>query len=434
MSEQSQKTGSDFEYSAVPLDKRRSFTTITIIWTGFVFVITSMMAGGGLAAGMTFDGIVSATIIGNLFLSVIGVLVSIIACRTGLTFALLTRYTFGRKGSRVASLIVPLVNIGWYTIQSAVFGHFIAMVLGVDGGTLELVLMAASALVMGVFAYYGVSALGILGYIAIPAIIYLSAFTALKSVIIAGGFENITGHVPGNSMGLTAGITIVIGTWILTAATSIADIMRYAKSTLQAALSAMVGLVLGNTLMILTAAVAAIAMGESDLTALLLGMGLVVPSLILMTTNIFTTNAANLYSVSLNLSNAFNMDRRSLIAVVLAVSAILTLFRPHEVSVLFVLLDVSGMVIPPLAGVLLADYYLVHRAHYEPLETAQLKGWKLSSWVTWAAASALVYLVHHTVGVGLPSVNGIVFSLVLYPVFNAILDRAPDLATAAERN
>lgn len=428
-----EKTLSDFEYSAVPMDKRRSFTTITIIWTGFVFVITSMMAGGGLAAGMAFKDIVGATVIGNVFLSIIGILVSVIACRTGLTFALLTRYTFGRRGSRVASLIVPLVNIGWYTIQSAVFGHFIALILGVDGGALELAIMALSAVVMGIFAYYGVNALGILGYIAIPAIIYLSLFTAAKSVIVAGGFDKIAAYLPTDQINMTTGITIVIGTWILTAATSIADIMRYAKSTTQAALSALVGLVLGNTLMILTAAVAAIAMGESDLTALLLGMGLVVPSLILMTTNIFTTNAANLYSVSLNLSNAFNMDRRKLIAIVLVVSAVLTLFRPHEVGVLFMLLDVSGMVIPPLAGVLLADYYIVHRAHYEPLDTAILKNWKIASWVTWAAASALVYLVHYTAGFGLPSVNGIVFSLVLYPVFNALLDRVPAVQASKER-
>lgn len=35
-----------------------------------------------------------------------------------------------------------------------------------------------------------------------------------------------------------------------------------------------------------------------------LSMGLIVPCLFLMTTNIFTTNASNLYSTSLNLYNA----------------------------------------------------------------------------------------------------------------------------------
>ena len=67
------------------MDQRRSFVTTTIIWTGFVFVITSMMAGGGLAAGLAFNEIVTATVAGNVFLTVIAVFISIIACKTGLS-------------------------------------------------------------------------------------------------------------------------------------------------------------------------------------------------------------------------------------------------------------------------------------------------------------------------------------------------------------
>lgn len=44
----------DFANSAVPLEARKSFLSITIVWLGFVFVVTSMMTGGGLAAGLTF--------------------------------------------------------------------------------------------------------------------------------------------------------------------------------------------------------------------------------------------------------------------------------------------------------------------------------------------------------------------------------------------
>lgn len=38
----------DFESSPVPLDSRKTFWGITIVWLGFVFVITSMITGGGL--------------------------------------------------------------------------------------------------------------------------------------------------------------------------------------------------------------------------------------------------------------------------------------------------------------------------------------------------------------------------------------------------
>ena len=117
---------SEYSLSAVPESERKSYVSLTIVWTGFVFVITSMMAGGGLSAGLNFKLILAAIIIGNVFLSCIAILVSIIASRTGLTFALMTRYSFGEKGSRIASMFVPVVNIGWYTIQAATYGHFIA--------------------------------------------------------------------------------------------------------------------------------------------------------------------------------------------------------------------------------------------------------------------------------------------------------------------
>ena len=123
-------TNTDNEYSRepVPLGARKSCFSLTIVWTGFVFLVTSMMAGGGLAAGLTFNELLLAMILGNIFLCIIAGLVSVIAYKTGLTFALLTRYSFGQEGSRIASLFVPIVNLGWYTIQAALYGHFIAQV------------------------------------------------------------------------------------------------------------------------------------------------------------------------------------------------------------------------------------------------------------------------------------------------------------------
>lgn len=148
--DQNQQTDTEHSRCAVPLSERKSYFSLTIVWTGFVFVITSMMAGGGLAAGLDFKGVIIATLGGNIFLSMIAVLVSVIACRTGLTFALLTRYSFGLSGSKAASIFVPVVNLGWYTIQAATYGHFVARVfhLGLAG---EGICMAASAIVMGIF-------------------------------------------------------------------------------------------------------------------------------------------------------------------------------------------------------------------------------------------------------------------------------------------
>ena len=101
--------------------------------------------------------------------------------------------------------------------------------------------------------------------------------------------------------------------------------MRYAKSTKSAIAAALTGLLGGNILMLICGAIATIAMNDYDLTNILLGFGLVIPSLILMTTNIFTTNAANLYSTGLNLANAFKLGRSKMMIILIAISAVLTL-------------------------------------------------------------------------------------------------------------
>ena len=71
----------DFENSAVLKEARKSFWSITIVWLGFVFVITSMMTGGGLASGLSFKEILTAISIGNIFLCFIAVAIANMAVK-----------------------------------------------------------------------------------------------------------------------------------------------------------------------------------------------------------------------------------------------------------------------------------------------------------------------------------------------------------------
>lgn len=346
---QVEQQDSEFSRCAVPESERKSYISLTIVWTGFIFAIISLMAGGSLAVGLSFREIIIVSLIGNVFLCAIAVAVSVIASRTGLTFALLTRYSFGSSGSRVASLFVPIVNVGWYTIQSASYGHFVASVFGF-GDVGEAICMIISAAAMGIFAFYGVKAITILGYIAIPAIIFLSIATTARSMGALGTFQALLAYRPSAPITIAAGITTVIGAWILSTATCLSDIMRYAKSTKSAIAAALTGLLGGNILMLICGAIATIAMNDYDLTNILLGFGLVIPSLILMTTNIFTTNAANLYSTGLNLANAFKLGRSKMMIILIAISAVLTLTRPYQVDFFYTFLNVLGNVVPPLAA------------------------------------------------------------------------------------
>ena len=411
-------TTNDYEFCAVPEDKRKSYASLTIVWTGYVFVITSMMAGGGLAAGLKFSDILLVCILGNVFLGIIATLVSIISSKNGLSFALLTKYSFGINGSRIASFFVPFVNLGWYIIQAATYGHFIALIF--DFGPVgEGLCMILSAILMGVFAFAGIKAISVLGYVSIPAIVFLSIATSTRAINMSGGLESIFSYTPSTVMAISTGITAIIGTWILSSATCIADIMRYAKSTKEAILSALTGLLLGNSLMIICGALAAIAVNNSDLPAVLLSMGLLIPSIILMTTNIFTTNAANLYSNSLNLSNSFNMDRKKMIIILLIIAALATLTRPYEIGFFFTFLETLGNVIPPLAGIIIADYFILNKGRYEALETVKFKKWKINAFLTWGISLVLSFAMP----VGLPALTSLISSIIIFPILSIVFGK-----------
>lgn len=407
----SNKTNNDYELEAVPLDKRRSFWSITVVWTGYVFLVTSMMAGGGLASGMTLGGIVGATIAGNVFLSVVAVAISYIACKTGLTFALITRHSFGIEGSRAASLFAPVINLGWYTIQSALYGHLIAQIFGL-GQIGEYIAMMGSALVMGVFAMIGMEALTVLGLVAIPAIIFLSIATAMRAVTgLEGGLSAIMAMTPAEPMEWSKGVILVIGTWIFSAATCIADIMRYAKSVKDAILSATIALVIGNSLLIICGALTAFAVQDSDLTSVLLKLGLVVPALILMTTNLFTTNATNLYSNALGLSNVFRKaGKRNIFIGMLAFAMLMTLTSPYRIDALFVFLGALGTVVPPLPGIILADFFILNKGEYGHLSCCQNVKINWNACIAWALATALAFVIPY----GFAPLNGILLGGCLY--------------------
>ncbi len=143
--------------------------------------------------------------------------------------------------------------------------------------------------------------------------------------------------------------------------------------------------------MLICGSIATIAMNEYDLTLILLGFGLVIPSLILMTTNIFTTNAANLYSTGLNLANSFKIGRTKMMLILIGVSAAATLLKPHEADFYYTFLNALGNVIPPLAGIIVADYFVVNKGRYLPLEKSRFVAWNPIPWISWVVSVIIVF-------------------------------------------
>ena len=183
--------------------------------------------------------------------------------------------------------------------------------------------------------------------------------------------------------------------------------------------ASLTGLLGGNILMLICGSIATIAMNEYDLTLILLGFGLVIPSLILMTTNIFTTNAANLYSTGLNLANSFKIGRTKMMLILIGVSAAATLLKPHEADFYYTFLNALGNVIPPLAGII-----VVNKGRYLPLEKSRFVAWNPIPWISWVVSVIIVFTLAAVAPRVQENISAPFIVIVLGAVFHIILMKA----------
>lgn len=407
---------SDYEHTSVPENERRSLWSVTSVWVGYVFLLASMIAGAGLAAKMPLSTVILVTLVANTFLAILASIMSMISYKTGYTFALLSRFSFGLYGSKIPSILYALIQMGWYTIQSALYGHLIAVAFDLDPMG-EGIAMFSSAIIMGIFGIVGIKALEILSFVSIPAMVFICIGTVMRSADDAGGWSVLFNMVPESSIGFFPAVSIVIGTWVFGAATTVSDFNRYASSRGDAIKGSILGLLVVNTFVVLCGAVVGTAAGDPDMVNVLMGMGLIVPAFVLLTTNLWTTNGANIYSVGLTLSNVFNsVSRQKIMIVIVAITAFFTLFKPYELGAIFGILITAGIIVPPLAGIIISDYYIIHHGNYPDINKYQFKNINYNAIISWVCASVTVYVIDW----GIQALNALVVSFLVYTLLMKI--------------
>ncbi len=98
--------------------------------------------------------------------------------------------------------------------------------------------------------------------------------------------------------------------------------------------------------------------------------------------------------------------------------------QPYKIDSLFVFLSTLGIIVPPLCGIILADFYLVHRGKYIDYQS----DFKMESSSMDHLAIALVCVKF--IPFGLPSLNGIVIGALLYALITYIVK--PDVVSESK--
>ncbi len=247
------------------------------------------------------------------------------------------------------------------------------------------------------------------------------------------GGSAIASYAPETSSGMVFGISMVVASFALGGVIS-ADYCRFAKSRGDVVKSSLVGVIPAGLFMLLTGALMSIVTGQYDISAILASLGVPFVGLIALVLATWTTNVTNAYSGGLALSNLLGFDESKFKITTGVAGAIGTLLAAFGLLNAFQgFLSLMSALIPPLAGVLIASYWIVGKGRKENF--AARPGFSAVGVISFAVGAIFACITGGTFAsfpglvAALPflnvpffvgPVNGIIVSLVFYVILAKI--------------
>lgn len=399
--EKLEKIDKEFSFQAVPLEYRKSFLQILAVMVALTFFSASMWAGGTLGVGLTFSQFLFIVLAGNFILGLYTGALAYIAAKTGLSTHLLTRYSFGEKGSYLSSLMLGFTQVGWFGVGIAMFALPVQKVTGVN----VYILIVISGILMTLTAIYGIKALALLGMVAVPAILILGSISVFRATETAGGIEGLFAYEPTEMIGFAAALAICIGSFI-SAGTLTPDFVRFANTSKSAVTATVIAFFLGNSLMFLFGAVGAIAFGVADISDVMVLQGLIIPAVIVLGLNIWTTNENALYASSLGFANITKLPRNAMVVFNGTVGTLLALWLYNHFTDYLTLLSST---LPCIGAIVLVDYFLLNKGKYRAYEAMTFKE------INWVAIVAwIVGALAGNFGPGIAPINALLGAAIVY--------------------
>ncbi|AVO51676.1 cytosine permease [Ectopseudomonas mendocina] len=360
---------SDFPLSEVPSHARKGLFSTSIMLFSFTFFTATMFAGGKIGMAFDFTTLIWAAIIGNLLLGLYAAVLGLIACRSGLNSVLMGRFCFGEAGSKLSDVLLGFTQIGWYAWGTATIAIVLVKILDLPQG-LTIPLMVLFGFGFCVTAFVGYKGLDILSRISVPAMLALLVCSLWIATDDIGGLAALMAVEPTQSMTLSAAITLVFGTFV-SGATQATNWTRFARNGRTAVIASMVGFFIGNGLMIVAGAYGAIVYQQPDIVEVLVLQGLSMAAVVMLFLNLWTTQDNTIYNFAAAGCNLLRTGRRKTMTIVgAAIGTGLAIGGMYELLIPFLIL--LGSIIPPIGGVIMADYFYGHRGHYPKLFDANL--------------------------------------------------------------
>jgi NCS1 family nucleobase:cation symporter-1 len=410
-------------------DRNLSGMDFSLLWAGAAVSLAEIWAGGLLVPLGFLTGflvIIIGHVVGNTPLAFGG----IIGSRTGIPTMVAVRPSFGVRGSYFATVLNLVQLVGWTGVMLWIGGQAAQAVWPFPAlGFRAWVVVAGIATTL--WALLGHRYWKWLHRIAITALLALCC--VMTSVVIHKyGLHRLMTFSATKSMPFMLGLDLVIAmpiSWL----PLVCDYSRYGKKTASAFWGTWIGYFVVSSWMYVVGLGAALATKsptpDSMVLQLMVGLGLVVPAIIIVLFSTFTTTFLDIYSTAVSALNIWPRlgERRGSLACGI-LGTVLALLFPATAYEDFLLL--VGSVFCPLFGVVLADYFFLRKQRYfEPGVDANrmywyLRGFNPWAFLAWGIGFGLYHLFQRQTAWG-SSIPSLVAGGVVYLIFMSLFGKSP---------
>ncbi|MHA7848000.1 purine-cytosine permease family protein [Serratia sp. D1N4] len=416
----------EFALKRVPHNKRLPFIGVALVHAGMLTALDQFMLGAALGHGMSILDAYTAILIASIVCGVLTYGMGVAGMQEGMSCSLLARWCgFGRIGSALIGIVIAVSLMGWFGIQTAIFGKSLDFALG---GHLGFKASAAIAgIILTILVAIGFKALRFIAKFAIP--LFIAAICYISFLTISGhDFSALILTKPsGEVISISTAITIIIGSYTLAALTT-PDITRYLSNKKQVLGVSLITIIAGEFIVNGLAIALARAIGSSDVVTIMStaagGVGLLIV--------IFSTlrvNDLNLYSSSLGLANAVEClfgIRLNYIVTTLAIGVIGTTLSILGILDQFIgFLELMGILFPPIVGIMLVEFYFI-RTHKKALDdsraTGELPSLENMPNIVWPGIIGCVFggFIGFVIEAGVPAINSLVAASLFYYVVTVL--------------
>ena len=335
---------------------------IGIVIIGISITLPLMYSAGELARGIGLSKAIIAVVIGALILSLMSVPASIVGVKARLSSYMIVEHTFGYVGAKFVNFWFGIFLLGWYAVTAELFGRTLFLAAGdlTSLAIAEPVYTILSSALVTATTIYGFKAIDRLALIAVPFLLLALVVVVVLS-LKETSFSDLL-LIDGEGMDMPTAISAVVGAAIV-GVVLMPDLTRYARNVRDCVTASFLGQGGGMIIAYIFGMIPVLAWNELEPMNYMIVIGFGSAALAVLVFATWTTNVINLYGVSLSARASVPIGSyRSVTIVGGIIGTIAAVIGIADFLIEFLI--IMGLLVPPIAGVYLCDFFILKRRDF----------------------------------------------------------------------